>query len=181
MHTYDWLVLRSIVVIGYLGWMSTAATFILRHFVFSDQPELLGSSPLKLWQMAVATIPLLFIASNFSFESTPLSYWVYLGFAAYLTFLTIRDLKPLQLLFVKASRQPKDSASTAFAVFAVLETMVVGYFQRQTWFAGMTLLAVSGWFWLESHGKKVIWTILCLLTGSFTLFDVEREESMLLV
>lgn len=47
-QTYDWLFLRSIITLGYIGWCLFGLEFVIRTYVFSDEkdkrPTLIDSS-----------------------------------------------------------------------------------------------------------------------------------------
>jgi phosphatidylinositol glycan class N len=47
-QTYDWLFLRSIITLGYIGWCLFGLEFVIRTYVFSDekdkQPTFIDSS-----------------------------------------------------------------------------------------------------------------------------------------
>lgn len=178
LHAYDWLLLRVVVVCGYLSWIATTASFILRHYVFQHSKQL--SLPprgytwctLSIW--ALATV----LFAKFAQEQAPASYYLYTAGSAYLLALAVSDLQPLLLLLKLAGSQPMSSAMVGAALLLGLECMVFGYFERQSWTMGLAFCGLSGWYWCPSKPKATLWTFVCLATGAFTLLPVEKGESL---
>lgn len=182
LHTYEWLVLRIIVVVGYVAWMTTTATYLIRHFILATDSQLQQPAQrTPFWYTWLYTTPFIVLASNFSFGSTPPSHFVYLAFSAYLTSLTAKDSQPLRLLLSRAWNKPAFAMAVSSALVAALEAMVVGYFERRSWTLALAAFALSGWSWIEGKHKRVMWTIVCLLTSVFTLLPVEKGENLLLM
>lgn len=161
--------------------MSTTATCLLRNFVFAADPELKPQSEPSLWIKWLFCAGVAAVPTNFAWSSIPVSYIVYMAFASLMVWLTLRDMQPLSLLLSRARGTPLKSAMIAGSVFVVLEAMVVGYFERRSWSLALVLFAASGWYWIQSQHKRVMWALACLLTGVFTLLPVEKGENILLV
>lgn len=76
LQTYDWLFLRTIVTIGYLGWMAYAVTTVVDMFVVRE------SIPAQRSLAGIAGFSSVLVAlySSFAIISSPLTYYVYAFF-----------------------------------------------------------------------------------------------------
>lgn len=186
---YDWLMLRTIVVFGYVGWMAYAAHFVLVTYI----PE--SSRPLPQrkgvgFASVVCWVSFLCLALRFAIERSSPTYYLYAAFPAFFWSRVLSDLGPyriaLQSLFQSAS-----AVRVALAILvatACLEGMVVGYFNRVAWSIGWALI---GFVWpqvgIPQEFRRTNGALLMawrLATGSvlgFTVLPVEKGESLLLV
>lgn len=200
LQTYDWLMLVSIVVVGYLGSMGYSAAFLLKHYVVSRQD--LGkssSASQRVGRIAVASI-LALLYSKFIAERSPWTYYSYAAFAAFY-WMRIADESHA---FVAAWRNATISFATSqhrmahstrwlwasillrlVLTLAALELMVLGYLHRIAWSAGFVVI---GFLWpaagimadVKSRHEILIilWTICCGACGCFTISSLEKEESI---
>ena len=73
LQTYDWLFLRMLVTLGYLGWMAFAVTMVIDLHVLHGQTQVSRSSTL----MATSGAVLFGLFSFLLIRSSPLTYYVY--------------------------------------------------------------------------------------------------------
>lgn len=73
LQTYDWLFLRALVTLGYLGWMAFALTTVIDLHVLQGKAETSRSSA----TVAVAASVLVALYSMLIIQKSPLTYYVY--------------------------------------------------------------------------------------------------------
>lgn len=185
-NSYDWLILRSIVTLGYLGFILYNTAFLLSRHVYP-------SAPLRRQSMPNVLAPLLgvfaftLLSTKFLIEQAPPSYYLYALFPAFFFSSVLSDPWP----FVQLGRDLKAHASVGkvlggiVVVVAALQTMVWGYSVRQVFAA---LLLGMGIVWptvvMESaflrREKKLVgaWGTSCAILAVFPLLPVEKGESI---
>ncbi|KAL8286582.1 hypothetical protein RQP46_004599 [Phenoliferia psychrophenolica] len=183
-QTYDWFILRTIVTIGYLGFMSYSTNFVLQTHVFASQspspssPSFLGPS------LALASFAAL--ATRFAIERAPITYYLYAFFPSFFWGSLLRDPWAIRLLVtaVKQHASPRLGVS-AVLVGLTLELMVYGYMRREVFAAivgGMgivwPMVGMTGEF--RSRNKSVlgVWAGACVVLAGFPLLPVEKGESL---
>lgn len=200
LQMYDWLLLVSIIVTGYLGSMAYSATFLLRHYVLT--PDQLSDSKqrphgLRVGRVVVST-GLALLWAKFAAEQSPWTYYPYAAFAAFYWIRVTDESDVLALAWRAAvqhyqdthSTRPKVSLAISLVVrvtlsLAALELMVVGYLHRFAWTVGFIFLGLiwpaAGILTDVKHRHEVLiilWFICCALCSLFTAGDVEKEESV---
>ncbi|TKY90685.1 hypothetical protein EX895_000683 [Sporisorium graminicola] len=197
LQTYDWLLLCSIVAIGYLGSMVHTFSFLLRSYMLPDEviDQLTASTspaakkPPGLLKIAVAPLSGAVFAL-FAAQEMPISYYMYAALA-FLFWGRIVDELPLfraAYHYVARSKGSISIIKTALIVLssiAMLELMAIGYLYRVAWFIGFVLLgfawpafALNADFKADNEGLILVWGLCCLITGLFTIGDVNKEESI---
>ncbi|GAA5962065.1 hypothetical protein JCM3765_005508 [Sporobolomyces pararoseus] len=166
---YDWFLLRSVVTLGYLGFMLYVTRFILMNHVIpftssttssSSQPT---SSPSPLLRI-IAKIPLIsfiLMTSRFILEKSPLTYSMYTFFAFYFWNTVLSDLSdsPFLKLYRRVFNNPSPNSSSSidvknkpilntliYGIFTILalECLASGYSNRKFF----SLVSISmGWLW----------------------------------
>lgn len=198
LQTYDWLLLVSIVLTGYLGSILYGFAFLLRRYVLSSsqlQGVKEGIGLFSRGNLTFGSILALFFA-KFAAEQSPVTYYLYAAFAAYY-WSRIFDESSVYLAAWKSALSAQGSTSqpaTQLAVtialrvvlsLAALEIMVYGYLQRMAWTAGFIVL---GLIWpavgIPTEVKTrhdlviILWTVSCAACGALTLSGVDKEESV---
>lgn len=200
LQTYDWLMLVAVITIGYLGSMLYGTLFLLRHYVLdvSESQKLKErSTGLPFGRIAVGTI-LSSLWAKFAYEQSPITYYLYAGFAAFFWIRLIDERSVFALVWNKAvsyhSKQGQNNAklTVLFSIsirvvlgLAALELMVVGYLNRLAWTAGFIFL---GLIWpaagmiadVKSRHELllILWFFCCGFCSLFTAGSVEKEESI---
>ncbi|CDS02075.1 hypothetical protein, partial [Sporisorium scitamineum] len=200
LQTYDWLLLCSVVAIGYLGSMIHAFSFLLRGYMLPD--EVIGRLDTSTSTGAVERPNLVKIAvaplsgavfALFAAQEMPFSYYLY-AVLAFLFWGRIVDELPLFRAAYQYISRAKEGISLikaaimALSSLAILELMAIGYLYRVAWFIGFVLLgfawpsfALTADFKADNEGLILVWGLSCLITGLFTIGDVNKEESILLL
>ncbi|SPO20128.1 related to MCD4 - sporulation protein [Ustilago trichophora] len=198
LQTYDWFLLCSIVTVGYIGSMISAFSFLLRNHMLPDDAvaSLTPASKRKprpsLLKVVIAPISG-GVFALFAAQEMPISYYLYAALAFLFWGRVVDDL-PLfaaayhQLLKSEGGISRHKTVLVAFASLAMLELIAVGYVHRIAWFVGFILLGFA-WpafgltadFKSDNEGLVLVWGLSCLMTGLFTIGDVNKEESILLL
>ncbi|KAJ2725463.1 Glycosyl phosphatidyl inositol anchor synthesis [Coemansia sp. Cherry 401B] len=184
---YDWLLLRSIVSAGYLGWIMFSLLYIFRSYVLPQ------SGPCRSRRAgAVALVGLLVFAAfaaMFYRQGSPAMYYAYTAFPVYFWTDVLQQGPLLQQIAGSYARLSVRWRPVAFVgvYVAILEALVYAYFDRRVYSAAFALLAVlwpltvSPRFRRQHTGLLALWTACCLLTSVFTLLPVERNDHLGLV
>jgi phosphatidylinositol glycan class N len=183
-QTYDWLLLRTIVTLGYLGWIAYSSLFIVKTYALGVEPTqgVDGSGYSLIIGIFAATAYLLFL------KESMISYYAYLFFPVYFWVKVWVQRKFIVQLFTTFEwKRQKSSIYNALGYVMTLELLVLSYFYREI--LTVCLLAM-GFLWpgtLDSdfvkrhHVLLRNWKMLCLITSIFTLLPVELEENAYLI
>ncbi|EWC47193.1 GPI ethanolamine phosphate transferase 1 [Drechslerella stenobrocha 248] len=184
MQTYDWLFLRTLVTLGYLGWISFALTVIIRQYFLQKDFD-------NAWSYAALATFLSFLTGIyivFYIQESPWTYYLY-AFAPLFFWCQVwvsrRDLiEGLPLLVQhRSSAQGWQVALKTAGFLAVLEAMVYGYFQRVTFTVCFLLGTIWPWLYGMDFVKRnrrtvAFWIISCGSMSVFTLLPVIKLESL---
>ncbi|KAJ2660955.1 Glycosyl phosphatidyl inositol anchor synthesis [Coemansia sp. RSA 1200] len=187
---YDWLLLRSIVSMGYLGWIAYSLLFIFREYVLSATA---AQQPYRSKRArAIGVVGLVIFAlfaAMFCRQKSPAMYYAYAAFPVYFWTETLQQTPLVQQAvasYLNLSVRWQPLAFIAGYV-AVLEALVYAFFDRRVYTAAFILLAV---FWPLTVSAKfrrkhspllAMWAVFCTLTSIFTLLPVERNRHLGLV
>lgn len=184
LQTYNWLLLRSLVTLGYIGWIGFAATSFLKVFVVGAVSE--PSHPIV---RSVAVLVFAVISGLFYRQHSPINYYLYCLFPVFFweqIFANRKTIvKGVQLLIERSHSTRPILFSLFNALFAlfVMEAIVVGYFNREVFSICFVLASVWPWIQNITVANKnlpysILWAILCWALASFTLFPAIKVESL---
>ncbi|PLN76951.1 PigN-domain-containing protein [Aspergillus taichungensis] len=185
LQTYDWLFLRTIVTLGYLGWIAYALTTVI------DLHVLHGASDSNRTVASTIFFSSILVAlfSVFLYQQSSWRYYFYALFPVYFWEEVFARRKALAagrqiLLSHVTSVRGYFSFAVQMVIFVgVLEALVQSYFQREIF----TVCFILGAFWPFMYGTKVVknhgmlsasWVIGCLLMSSFTLLSANKVEDV---
>jgi len=176
LQTYDWLFLRALVTIGYLGWISYALTTVVDLHVLNGrvQPSRTLSGALVFSSILIA------LYASFVISKSPLTYYVYAFFPVFFW----EEVYARRASLAEGRKQLmghiKSGASIASLLFncaiyvGVIESLALGYIHRQV----LTALFGIGAFWPLTHGVSFLqehaalsatWFLSCMAMSTFTL------------
>ncbi|KAG9889032.1 PigN-domain-containing protein, partial [Aureobasidium melanogenum] len=187
LQTYDWLFLRALVTLGYLGWMAFAFTFALDQHVFNGKIDAIRSTTTTtvFSSIFVALLALLLV------QSSPWTYYAYAFFPVMFweeVFARRQVLIQAKAVFSQ-QLSGKDFLSLGFNLLVfvgVLEIMVQSYYHREM-YTVCYLLAI---FWPISYGTKflrqnwvisVTWALACASMSVFTVLPALKVEDARLI
>ncbi|CAK7269307.1 Glycosyl phosphatidyl inositol anchor synthesis [Sporothrix epigloea] len=197
LQTYDWLFLRALITVGYLGWMAYALTTVVDLHVLDDKTR-----PLPSRNVAGAVFfssVLLGLYASFFASSSPMMYYAYAFFPAFFweevysrRHSLVAGRKQLARSMrsnVSGSSRSTHTASLVFntAVYvATIESLALGYIHREIF----TILFILGALWPTVHGISflrkhfylvVLWFVSCLSMSTFTLLPAMKVENVGLI
>ncbi|KAF5009179.1 hypothetical protein FDECE_4580 [Fusarium decemcellulare] len=167
LQTYDWLFLRALITIGYLGWMAYAVTTVLSLYVVQEStPPQRTLSPPAYYLYAF--FPVLFWEEVYARRSS-----VTRGFQALFGHL-------------------KSGGAVAALIFnfvfyiSIIQSLALGYIHREI----LTGLFILGAFWPVTCGISflrlhlplcLLWCVSCLAMSTFTLLPAMKVENIPLI
>ncbi|PQK09692.1 hypothetical protein BB8028_0002g00160 [Beauveria bassiana] len=188
LQTYDWLFLRALITIGYLGWMAYAITTVVELFVvgqkFKPQRSAIG---LVFFSSVLVTLYASFVISQSS-----ITYYLYAIFPFVFweeVFASRRSLaEGRKILFASIKSA---SAMLSFGLYVivyvgVIEGLALGYIHREV-FTGLYVLGalwplLYGISFLRNHATLcATWTLSCLVMSTFTLLPANKTDNIPLI
>jgi len=185
LQTYDWLLLRTIVTLGYLGWIAFALTTVLDSHIVDGAAEADRTlvSTFLFSGVLVSLYTLFFIQKSrptyYAYALFPVVFWEEV-------FVRRRSVARGVAQLVRevpggTSKYLGLAIQTAMSV-ALLEAFVLGYFHREVFSVCFVLAA----FWPMMYGAAfmktnrllcALWPACCFLMSTFTLLPVVKTES----
>lgn len=188
LQTYDWLFLRALITLGYLGWMAYAMTTVIDMFVLRQ-----SVAPQRT-AMAVATFSSLLVAlyASFLVSNSPPSYYAYAFFpvAFWEEVYAHRDslAQGRRLLFghIKSAGAVGTLCLHTLLYIAMIQSLALGYIHREM-LTGIFLVLAA---WPATYGASFVqsqallsmtWAASCLVMSTFTLLPAMKMESVELI
>ncbi|KAL9625737.1 MAG: hypothetical protein Q9160_000057 [Pyrenula sp. 1 TL-2023] len=188
LQTYDWLLLRTIVTMGYLGWIAYATITIIDLHVLREisAAKRTWSSKLFFSSSGVLIYSALFVQK---------SSWTYYAYAIFPIFFweevtaRRRALNAAKEIFFSNIGSYKDSVVRVIecvAFVGLLEALVQSYFRREIY--TICFILATGWPFL--YGAKFIksniaivlaWVFGCIGMSTFTMMPALKIESANLI
>ncbi|CAY69855.1 Glycosyl phosphatidyl inositol anchor synthesis [Komagataella phaffii] len=177
LQKYNWLLLRSIVTLGFIGWIAYSFIVFLSLFVVK-RDHTVEHNFLSIAFFGGITVSLNYLLF---YQKSPLMYYLYGGFPIFFWYEIYARHTVLfhgLLRFFKGIPAYKVTLIIGFIV-VVFECITYGYFNRQIFSVIFVVLglypAIVGPI---SVGRLLAWTITCICMSSFTLFDAVKVESL---
>ncbi|SPO05063.1 probable protein MCD4, required for GPI anchor synthesis [Cephalotrichum gorgonifer] len=188
LQTYDWLFLRALITIGYLGWMAFGLTTVVDlHVLQSTTP----SSRSLASNIAFLSVLVLLYASFISSRS-PLAYYAYAFFPVmfweevYARRNSLLEGKKVLFGHIQSGATLAPFLLNVALYVGVIVSLAVGYVHREV----LTVLYLLGAFWPLSQGVGFVqkyamlsgtWTVSCLAMSTFTLLPAMKTENVSLI
>lgn len=188
LQTYDWLFLRALVTIGYLGWIAYALTTVLDLHVLHGRVKR-SRSPAATAAFASVLVALY---GSFIISKSPITYYGYAFFPVLFWEEVYAQrhglLEGRKQLFghVKSGSSLASLAFNSAVYVAVIQSLALGYIYREV----LTVLFVLGAFWPAVYGLTFLqdhialaatWLLSCLAMSSFTLLPAMKTENVTLI
>lgn len=185
LQTYDWLFLRTIVSLGYLGWIAYALTTVIDLHVLHGTSVSSRTIPSVIFFSSV----LVALFSVLLYQGSSWRYYLYALFPAFFWEEVFARRKAL--LAGREILLGHVHSISGYFVFAiqlllfvgVLEALVQSYFHREIF----TVCFILGGFWPITYGLKFIkshrllsasWALGCFLMSTFTLLPANKVEDV---
>ncbi|KAK8150562.1 Glycosyl phosphatidyl inositol anchor synthesis [Beauveria asiatica] len=188
LQTYDWLFLRALITIGYLGWMAYAITTVVELFVVGQKFKPQRSAISLLFFSSV----LVTLYASFIISQSSITYYLYAIFPVVFweeVFASRRSLaEGRKILFAHIKSA---SAMLSFGLYViiyvgVIEGLALGYIHREV-FTGLYVLGalwplLYGISFLRNHATLcATWILSCLVMSTFTLFPANKTDNIPLI
>ncbi|KAF4825264.1 GPI ethanolamine phosphate transferase 1 [Colletotrichum tropicale] len=188
LQTYDWLFLRTLITIGYLGWMAFAMTIVI------DLHVLRGNRPASRTLLSTTVFSSLLAAlyASFIISHSPLTYYAYAFFPiVFWEEVWARRgslVKGRQVLFGHIQTGP---SAVSFLLngalyIGVIVSLALGYIHREI----LTVIYILGSLWPVTWGLDFLqanaflsatWFMSCLAMSTFTLLPAMKVEDVSLI
>lgn len=188
LQTYDWLFLRAVITVGYLGWMAFALTTVI------DLHVLQGSTQAQRSLTSVASFSsvLVVLYATFIASHSPITYYAYAFFPVFFweeVFARRHSvIKGRQALFGHVQSGPKmaNLILGSISYLGIIESLALGYIHREIltvlFCVGALYPAVLGILFLQNHAVlSATWSASCLVMSTFTLLPAMKTENVTLI
>lgn len=182
LQTYDWLFLRALITIGYVGWMVYALATVVNLHVLQGAVEPSRDTV----STAVSSSFYVLLAASFVASKSPVSYYAYAFFPVFFweEVYARRDslIRGAKIIF--GNTRPVSLVFGGSAYVGIILSLAVGYIHRQV----LTVLFVIVAFWPLASGVSfvrsrlslsLIWCVSCLSMSSFTLLPPAMKQENL--
>lgn len=172
LQTYDWLFLRALITIGYIGWMVYALATVVNLHVLQGAVEPSRDTV----STAISSSVYVLMAASFIASKSPVTYYAYAFFPVFFweeAFARRESLiRGANVIF--GNTRPVSLLFGGAAYVGIIISLAVGYIHREV----LTVLFVIAAFWPLASGVSfvrsrptlsLIWAVCCLSMSSFTL------------
>ena len=185
LQTYDWLFLRALITIGYLGWIAFALTTVI------DLHVLHGTARTTRTRNSVVFFSSILIAmyASFIISHSPPTYYAYALFPVafweevYARRTALKAGGKKLFGHVKSAKGWVGVVTSSIATVAFVEALALGYTHREVF----SILYIAAAAWPLLYGKQFIqenrlllatWFAACVAMSSFTTLPVVKVEDV---
>ncbi|KHJ35658.1 putative phosphatidylinositolglycan class n [Erysiphe necator] len=188
LQTYDWLFLRALITIGYLGWIAFALSIVIDLHVLHGKTQVSRT----IFSNTAFSSVLLLLYSSFIISKSPYTYYAYAIFPVafweevYARRTILIEVKNLLFENLKPDSSIILLSLKATVGLALIESLALGYSFRGVF----SVLFIFGSLWPSIYGfdfvarnKELVttWMLNCILMSSFTLFPPIKVENLKLI
>ncbi|KAG9243405.1 GPI ethanolamine phosphate transferas-like protein [Calycina marina] len=188
LQRYDWLFLRALITLGYLGWVAFGLTTVIDLHVLHGRTETSRTLGGKVFFSSV----LVLMYSSFIISKSPLTYYAYaifpVGFWEEVYARRNSLLEGKRALFGQVTTAGGHAVLISKAVIfvALIESLALGYTHREV-FSVLFLAAAT---WPVFYGTRFVkdnsflvgtWMVSCGVMSTFTLMPAIKTENVFLI
>ncbi|KAI1752496.1 GPI ethanolamine phosphate transferase 1 [Xylaria castorea] len=188
LQTYDWLFLRALVTIGYLGWIAFALTTVIDLHVLqgTTQPSRTAGAVVFFSSVLVS------LYASFVISQSPPTYYAYAFFPVvfweevYARRESLARGRRVLLGHIETGTRVLSFILNLVVYVGILESLAFGYIHREVFtilFILASLFPVAlGVSFLQKHlSLCATWFAACLLMSTFTLLPANKVEDVQLI
>ncbi|KAK0645580.1 Phosphatidylinositolglycan class N-domain-containing protein [Cercophora newfieldiana] len=183
LQTYDWLFLRALITIGYLGWVAYALATVVDLHVMHGQ---LQPSRTLAGTLVFSSV-LAVLYASFIISKSPITYYAYAFFPVffweevYARRSCLGEGRKQLFGHVNSGGKVVSLLFNGAVYVAVIESLALGYIYRQI----LTVLFIIGAFWPVTYGLSFLqkhaalattWFLSCAAMSVFTLLPAAMTE-----
>ncbi|KAK5633125.1 hypothetical protein RRF57_008839 [Xylaria bambusicola] len=188
LQTYDWLFLRALVTVGYLGWMAFALTTVIDLHVLqgTTRPSRTVGGTIFFSSILVALYASIYISES------PLTYYAYALFPVlfweevYARRESLARGRQVLLGHIKTGTKVFSFILNFTLYVGIIESLALGYIHREIF---TVLFIIASFFpiflgisFIQRHlGLSATWFASCLLMSTFTLLPANKVEDVQLI
>ncbi|KAI0967703.1 GPI ethanolamine phosphate transferase 1 [Xylaria arbuscula] len=188
LQTYDWLFLRGLVTIGYLGWMAFALTTVIDLHVLqgATQPSRTVGGTILFSSVLVALYASIFISESpptyYAYAFFPVLFWE----EVYARRESLVKGRQVLLGHIKTGTRVLSFIFSLIIYVGIIQSLAFGYIYREV-FTGLFIIAsffplALGISFLQRHlSLSATWFASCLLMSTFTLLPANKVEDVQLI
>ncbi|PYI30328.1 PigN-domain-containing protein [Aspergillus indologenus CBS 114.80] len=170
LQTYDWLFLRALISVGYLGWMAFALTNALSHFDLPSPDSSLQPRRSTVRLTVIGFISLALLVRLYS-QKSPMQYYAYAVFPV----LFWAEVWACQDTWTQAIRALSKRISASNVTADVAGVLLLG----------LLLEAIPAIYGIEfiraNHLVCLVWAVQCGAMSIFTLLPAMKTEDTTLI
>ncbi|GAP90260.1 putative GPI ethanolamine phosphate transferase 1 [Rosellinia necatrix] len=188
LQTYDWLFLRALITIGYLGWIAFALTTVIDLHVLhgTTQPSRTAGGIIFFSSVLIA------LYASFAVSQSPLTYYAYAFFPVgfweevYARRESLTKGRQVLLGHLETGTKVLSFILNSIVYVGIIQSLAVGYIHREIFtglFIAASLFPVAlGVSFLQKHfALSATWFTSCLLMCTFTLLPANKIEDIQLI
>lgn len=188
LQTYDWLFLRTLITLGYLGWIAFAITTVLDLHVLNEE-----SKAQRTIQSTIAFSSVLVVLYSVLLKQrSPLWYYAYAVFPI----MFWEEVYVRRSSIARGGRVLFSNVNTfgdKFKLFlatlgslGLLQALVQSYFHREIYTVCYLLATTWPAFYGQDFAKKnmgtvATWVLSCMMMSAFTLLPANKAENVPLI
>lgn len=188
LQTYDWLFLRALITVGYLGWIAFALTTVIDLHVVHGRAE----TSRTMAGTAFFSSILVILYASFVVSKSPITYYAYaifpIGFweEVYARRMALVEGRKVLFRHVASVGQIFALVMKGILGLGLIESLALGYEHREVF----SVLFVAAAFWPAIYGTGFLgankalmgtWVVSCLTMSTFTLLPALKVEDVTLI
>ncbi|KAH3670280.1 hypothetical protein WICMUC_004933 [Wickerhamomyces mucosus] len=178
--TYNWLLLRTIVTLGFIGWITYSFIIFLKLFIISNDDGQTNNNNNLIILSIFITIGAIFNYILY-YQNSPFNHYMYLLFPLIFWNSIINDFGLLNKGFKEIFKNLSivKIFSILLGIISVYEGIVIGFSERLIFTIFFNLLATYP-FILGQRDIKInlSWGLTCIGMSFYTIFEAVKIESL---
>lgn len=169
LQRYDWFYLRSIVTLGYVGWMFYTAIFVLTAYNGVQRSSKNAASIGYVFSgLAVSTAAFLLE------RSAQISYYAYAAFPLWFWYNVVREWRTL----IPRNVDWRQAAGLVLIAIVTLQGIVLTYADRRAMSLLLIGLAATPFFYTVRSSLRLRWVALCVFCSLFGFLPTVQSEDV---